>query len=114
MRISDWSSDVCSSDLLLQHHIGPRHAGELEEIVNQHAHALRTPAHPVQIVAPLGIEIFGAVFQQRLTKAVDGAQRRAQVGGDGVAEGLQRSEEHTHELQSLMRISYAVFSVKKK
>src|SRR3546814_8891998 len=37
------------------------------------------------------------------------------VGGDGVGrEGLHRSEEHTSELQSLMRISYAVFCLKKK
>src|SRR3546814_2994414 len=39
---------------------------------------------------------------------------RAQVGADEVILGLSRSEEHTSELQSLMRISYAVFCLKKK
>src|SRR3546814_6328332 len=38
----------------------------------------------------------------------------AQPAGFGLGRGLQRSEEHTSELQSLMRISYAVFCLKKK
>src|SRR3546814_1124939 len=52
-------------------------------------------------------------------KAREGASRFFEVLGDGAAlvrllEALERSEEHTSELQSLMRISYAVFCLKKK
>src|SRR3546814_8303744 len=109
MRISDWSSDVCSSDL--------RAAGD----------ALAFARAFVVIVARLGGRGAGA----------------DQLGGGGVAVGLfggeavelarlgrddearlddvvighaapQRSEEHTSDLQSLMRTSYAVFCLKKK
>src|SRR3546814_10414363 len=89
MRISDWSSDVCSSDLLL-------HDGE-----------------PV------------ALFADSRLQPAQRAHRRtsfgwsagpAVVGPQPLRQGLfpePRSEEHTSELQSLMRISYAVFCLKK-
>src|SRR3546814_5012992 len=73
MRISDWSSDVCSSDLLDQS------INDVRCRVRRH---LRRDAI---LLEPLG---------------------PADLGGS-------RSEEHTSELQSLMRISYAVFSLKK-
>src|SRR3546814_8138721 len=68
MRISDWSSDVCSSDL---HHTN----------------------------APAWVHINAAAIGR-------------QFAGDKPQQG--RSEEHTSELQSLMRISYAVFCLKQK
>src|SRR3546814_4939181 len=81
MRISDWSSDVCSSDL---HRAGlEAHAGPLGPV--------RRDDHR------------GALHQQ----PAHAAQRRG-------AAASARSEEHTSELQSLMRISYAVFCLKKK
>src|SRR3546814_8939318 len=101
MRISDWSSDVCSSDLLrtLNH---PRH------------HA----PHIFGLVARLHLEIADARLAQSLL--LHGVARGCGAlivptplifdSGDGCA----RSEEHTSELQSLMRISYAVFCLKKK
>src|SRR3546814_10422472 len=88
MRISDWSSDVCSSDL---------------------AAALR-----------VGIEILGvALSAGPRTAAGDGSASLARpMTAVRVAfiklRALVRSEEHTSELQSLMRISYAVFCLKKK
>src|SRR3546814_6884574 len=64
-----------------------------------------------------GLERVGFVCQ----RAADGDARRGDAGeqigaggGDGVGRGGDRSEEHTSELQSLMRISYAVFCLKKK
>src|SRR3546814_7067803 len=96
MRISDWSSDVCSSDL---------HAQD----------------------PPFAIEVIGIC-------AAEGDRERAVHVANREAEGASlypvdhdpqlrrvflplrpnRSEEHTSELQSLMRISYAVFCLKKK
>src|SRR3546814_4012415 len=98
MRISDWSSDVCSSDLLPEYGF---HAGQLLDR-DAAAHVL------------IGIEQRGAAARLRL----DGHDltREASVG-DGARRPLlrlERSEEHTSELQSLMRISYAVFCLKKK
>src|SRR3546814_3936880 len=104
MRISDWSSDVCSSDLglrqpfeqfrqqpqqerrvqprLLIQHVGSEHIDD--------AAATEIDAHEVvEIERRLAEEMLGAI-------------------------GFERSEEHTSELQSLMRISYAVFCLKKK
>src|SRR3546814_6299667 len=99
MRISDWSSDVCSSDL---------HGGNAGPITIA---GRRTPDSVTLTVRDRGegIEpgaertIFDTFAQGR------GGDRH---GGSGL--GLARSEEHTSELQSLMRISYAVFCLKKK
>src|SRR3546814_1137803 len=90
MRISDWSSDVCSSDLQL---IDADLAFEKLSIG-----AARKPKVQRQRVQHgAGIRI--------------GACQRIVMGG---GEADVRSEEHTSELQSLMRISYAVFCLKKK
>src|SRR3546814_4033274 len=95
MRISDWSSDVCSSDL---HARGPLLARRHE----RRLHPRRLPAQP----GP-GRRARRAAGPDR---PADGLRRAA--GGPGGPAG--RSEEHTSELQSLMRISYAVFCLKKK
>src|SRR3546814_8180524 len=104
MRISDWSSDVCSSDLgsLRRHTDGlPRacggDGGNLacvgvdRPVVRRALESVRQPADEER---------------QRCAETevpAEADQRRA-----------HRSEEHTSELQSLMRISYAVFCLKKK
>src|SRR3546814_3587255 len=101
MRISDWSSDVCSSDL-----------GE------EHAEGDRLPRQP-QADADLGqggrAHPEAGAGGRRAAEAVDRVRdRRAGAGGRRPLHLVQRSEEHTSELQSLMRISYAVFCLKKK
>src|SRR3546814_5704832 len=98
MRISDWSSDVCSSDLLrivaaLRRRL-PHHAA----VVGQ----LRLLPVVVEALAPHRHHV---AVQQAAVEQL-GNQEAHAAGG--------RSEEHTSELQSLMRISYAVFCLKKK
>src|SRR3546814_8154541 len=90
MRISDWSSDVCSSDLVDRHPVG---AG-------------------LKIIDHLTHNVYGgrmahwAAFYERIAGFRE--IRYFDIKGE------YRSEEHTSELQSLMRISYAVFCLKKK
>src|SRR3546814_3158459 len=107
MRISDWSSDVCSSDLL--------RTGQLHE----HRRAVDAHDH-LTLVASIGrlAEVDGR--EGDLGTVVGGghdlALGRPPLALLGVlfAVDEDRSEEHTSELQSLMRISYAVFCLKKK
>src|SRR3546814_1421668 len=97
MRISDWSSDVCSSDLPVR--LANQPSGRA--VIVHHAGWLGVYAH--------------LLFQRAHRHAVadrETALRIRQIFGD--EEKADRSEEHTSELQSLMRISYAVFCLKKK
>src|SRR3546814_6391749 len=104
MRISDWSSDVCSSDLTA--------CGVLDDGVEFG----QTDAH---VFGDLVIARFAAVLLFEFADCVgyrtSAAMHRAR-GPVGLAQFVEhrRSEEHTSELQSLMRISYAVFCLKKK
>src|SRR3546814_966941 len=119
MRISVWSSDVCSSDL-------PQRAF----LVRPFARVGDAP-HAVELVVavqrPTVVEAreqrlavrrnrFNDGFAQRLFEAFERGKcepgRYQALADDGL--GKARSEEHTSELQSLMRISYAVFCLKKK
>src|SRR3546814_5107420 len=176
MRISDWSSDVCSSDLddlppggrhLLAHGEVPRAHGRLAALQSLHVlhevaeaidaaspagfddlalqegiggkevgwrediedlpcrgldHVLVVPAHPAdpggRSVPPLLVQqeslddqVEGRLFPCRIGEPAVLAQRFDRGGGTRIAE---RSEEHTSELQSLMRHSSAVFCLKKK
>src|SRR3546814_10254275 len=126
MRISDWSSDVCSSDLVRiggimhrQHDAGDdldrqRNAGEDAEIpevieVTRHriARADRVVDEPRKrqpLVDPAHDRVF------RLILVCPG---KAHLTTPPLRSYRTRSEEHTSELQSLMRISYAVFGLKK-
>src|SRR3546814_10609457 len=119
MRISDWSSDVCSSDLRPDAHRG---AGEFPAAERAAAAVLglRRPCRG----RPAGRDRF---LQDRpradaaASVLVDGARRNRADRGDRAhlrrmaqQQGQARSEEHTSELQSLMRISYAVLRLKKK
>src|SRR3546814_7280799 len=115
MRISDWSSDVCSSDL--QGYIRGRSFAHPKlrlsfsvpagfRLYNQSQAVIARDADGKAIIqfdrAP---KPYGGAMTDYLTK-VWGANVRLR--------GVERSEEHTSELQSLMRISYAVFCLKKK
>src|SRR3546814_5196626 len=100
MRISDWSSDVCSSDLGGHHVQAPADRHGAHEVGGEAGERHRNQRG----------DLVEALPQQR--------EHRAAVGGPRVPAALRedrphRSEEHTSELQSLMRISYAVFCLKK-
>src|SRR3546814_4644394 len=93
MRISDWSSEVCSSDLLPQ-------------VIRQRQAPMSAPND--QYALPTG------ACDTEPTRDMTYAEPVRHNGSHDDAEGQGRSEEHTSELQSLMRISYAVFCLKKK
>src|SRR3546814_5113979 len=96
MRISDWSSDVCSSDLLALSHIAA--IGEIQA------------DHPLRDRRGNDHLFIGKCRSYRID-AVHKAHAGHRSSGD---QRSRRSEEHTSELQSLMRSSYAVFCLKKK
>src|SRR3546814_1246152 len=105
MRISDWSADVCSSDLLAPtDNFSMRRRGKGgQPLVN----AAGVP-DAIAFTAPRETQVIVDY------KRGDGVDADADSeDGDGAAPP-SRSEEHTSELQSLMRISYAVFCLKKK
>src|SRR3546814_9257959 len=126
MRISDWSSDVCSSDLRLA-------LGEAESLV-QRDRGFESPARSgfqaeaLEAVGLRGIddmiehmrgdalpqEGFGGAHRLDLAMLRIEHFERAAPCEFVIAVDRPRSEEHTSELQSLMRISYAVFCLKKK
>src|SRR3546814_6948559 len=152
MRISYWSSDVCSSDLRVQALVGHddqhhfrRLAADLQAEARR-AHGVEGGIAPLSAAAP-GEQHAAAAFRaeeegalQHRGKDHDGlgaphqvahvaadliAVAQLLVGQEGARNDLlmvlggaggsgKRSEEHTSELQSLMRISYAVFCLKKK
>src|SRR3546814_8101143 len=100
MRISDWSSDVCSSDLATTIVISPscrRHssngAASAADNLNRH----RTSSTWTTHISANSVRSPKSKPRIRLATP-----------------GRSRSEEHTSELQSLMRISYAVFCLQKK
>src|SRR3546814_7366000 len=97
MRISDWSSDVCSSDLL-QREL-PKWAGRLNGICVSKCN---------------GFEKLRFCRGAQVRRWMMRAFLFPGQGSQSVGMGKARSEEHTSELQSLMRISYAVFCLKKK
>src|SRR3546814_10682669 len=102
MRISDWSSDVCSSDLLEQVAVAVRDPCEIERIAARRGS--RTDAQRVEQLARARFVDAGHAFRRVANPFI--LKQRAECGG--------RSEEHTSELQSLNRISYAVFRSKNK
>src|SRR3546814_1798522 len=103
MRISDWSSDVCSSDLCRRRLAGEAGLVGLARLAEAGTQIDDTGQQPLAIRVD---GLFEALLRQRGAEAADQTVADADVRG--------RSEEHTSELQSLMRISYAVFCLKKK
>src|SRR3546814_8574124 len=97
MRISDWSSDVCSSDLV----IAPDPAAP-------------APApDPADMATQCDADAAQSYIGQDASEATV-AEAKAAAGATGALRVIKRSEEHTSELQSLMRNSYAVICLKKK
>src|SRR3546814_2399441 len=121
--MSDWSSDVCSSDLLqhLQSDLGAVELAHGDGSVHGHhgvgpdGEELVVELDDLRPVGGLGggsIGVHGGDGGLDLERA---GMVAAQAGShQGVALGDLRSEEHTSELQSLMRSSYAVVCLKKK
>src|SRR3546814_6616460 len=117
MRISDWSSDVCSSDLKI--------IDALDRLLGEMAD---DPGHPLRLkiedsLAELAFDLQhdpamrDRVFRLKAEMLDNPAIERWWMSmWEQMRRGLigLRSEEHTSELQSLMRISYAVFCLKKK
>src|SRR3546814_9169094 len=106
MRISDWSSDVCSSDLLKLRYADFRTITRARSVPAPILDGAGLLAVGEAILAPLlpveqGIRLLGVTLSKF-------------EGEDDGEDDAARSEEHTSELQSLMRISYAVFCLKKK
>src|SRR3546814_10772258 len=140
MRISDWSSDVCSSDLkqlgLQRGCLGLENRQTARRRPEQQDRAARcnTPPAAPQRAAPPAPRRRYALHHRRASDVHRHAHHRqvfptnyATSNGKTSAAGIHlwlawlpqrkrhpRSEEHTSELQSLMRISYAVFCLKKK
>src|SRR3546814_9316816 len=124
MRISDWSSDVCSSDLSLLASTAAENIRQLPRCLGMCLsitkcstsspeskkdgllrRAASTSPRDLAIISASALgAIFGAGGLGVLHPGIRASQRSA----------TRRSEEHTSELQSLMRISYAVFCLKKK
>src|SRR3546814_1984976 len=117
MRISDWSSDVCSSDLYTRSSRRSPAIPELSAIsrslvtLSSSARSFKSPCVVTRAERagffnlPLGMTrtVFGSAISVRGISATGSLTDR-----------LARSEEHTSELQSLMRLSYAVFCLKKQ
>src|SRR3546814_6995540 len=108
MRISDWISDVCSSDLIASSNffsrLTHRHPGRAVWLVFNVLIALMLMQGGIQNVVERVLALYS-----NFAVAWFGA-----VIADLMVNKPLRSEEHTSELQSLMRISYAVFCLKKK
>src|SRR3546814_5800168 len=142
MRISDWSSDVCSSDLLVM-------AGLLGDVEHHQpamtASLLKRFCRTSRTLPIRSDQSTREVWWQKTIRSQECGDPALRRGGSiywprpaisssnadsirpgwpkspvhpasrwGRSIGTLRSEEHTSELQSLMRISYAVFSLKKK
>src|SRR3546814_5408989 len=119
MRISDWSSDVCSSDLsatTLDHIIAHEDLGcDNDHLMHLNGHLLRS-----RYIREIGVldadnRLICSTALGRLTQPVKGnypiitLRSGRKLLNDVPLQMADRSEEHTSELQSLMRISYAVF-----
>src|SRR3546814_8933487 len=117
MRISDWSSDVCSSDLIAKFWTlcqSPREPkGDFDEDFEQNCRCGN-----LQCVRCAGASLRTGILCSSQTRSAFGPAGSSCCLGDRsvgfLVDYLQRSEEHTSELQSLMRNSYAVFCLKNK
>src|SRR3546814_8931941 len=128
MRISDWSSDVCSSDLealLLALDSGARELDEtlpmslsrLDERFDKTMRIMADASPEAEKLEAVTDAILGRVNEAEemiRTQATLLKEWQSSAEAHLVTNRIEvRSEEHTSELQSLMRISYAVFCLKK-
>src|SRR3546814_4613155 len=117
MRISDWSSDVCSSDLPLRHVFRQFHLKRsLLPNFSKNRKPASTRARSILCVCAAIDELpTGGASRDRTDDPLLAKQVLSQLsyGPVYLAWTRLRSEEHTSELQSLMRSSYAVFCLKK-
>src|SRR3546814_6537224 len=113
MRISDWSSDVCSSDLNVEVRADAcrRLAGTLEVRLEDIVFAANGPRlvaiEPAPTAAPETGPTLVPRFDTDIASFTQDENKLFKLASEN------RSEEHTSELQSIMRISYAVFRLKK-
>src|SRR3546814_3102343 len=132
MRISDWSSDVCSSDLHALETELARTIGNLQQVRGARIHlAIPKPSAFASKNEAPSASVFIELYSGRTLEADQVASIVHLVAssvpgllpaavtvidqfGHLLTNEADRSEEHTSELQSLMRISYAVFCLKKK
>src|SRR3546814_9391343 len=114
MRISDWSSDVCSSDLRIERHRHPFARTQHDLALDQNIASLAPIGAPVHPHEATHRSWNGAQeFKPRYARIPRGrGNEDARCSSPAAQAG--RSEEHPSELQSLMRLSYAVFCLKKK
>src|SRR3546814_7099906 len=122
MRISDWSSDVCSSDLrdqlreadgvppLPSHRLAGRGAGAGGDLVRR----VRAPVQRRPELPRLADLLRSRRVADRRQRRRRPRRHRDPPGGGAQGLARTRTEGHTSELQALMRISYAVLSLKKK
>src|SRR3546814_3968153 len=103
-RISAWSSDACPSDLVRR--LPPRVQPPTRPLRRHRPSCI----HSRQMATSKAIRT-GPIKRPTMPMVLTPPTRPKKVGRKG---SLTRSEEHTSELQSLMRISYAVFCLKKK
>src|SRR3546814_3401884 len=111
MRISDWSSDVCSSDL----HARCTNSLSVETPTSCASRSANSPFRASKPTISVGHTKVKSLGQKKYTPHLppsDALLSSWKVSGVDLAS--TRSEEHTSELQSLMRISYAVFCLKNK
>src|SRR3546814_9355722 len=121
MRISDWSSDVCSSDLRTTHYVSVICRGELwarrtttYRAITRRVSGIFTRYVPlwIKILAILPVIEDGSVLA--LCSLREKGMKWTMMAAAAISlAALTRSEEHTSELQSLMPISFAIFASKK-
>src|SRR5260370_19279559 len=69
----------------LMAHFDARDAGEIQEIVDEHTHALGCGAYAIEIFLAVRIQLVGTILQKRDTEAIYAAQRSSQIMGDRIA-----------------------------
>src|SRR3546814_966126 len=119
MRSSDWISDVCSSDLTDAARVWGSSSESSAPAGTSKIRRVERSSPPVDvpnaISRPSGDGEYQSIADVTSPEASAGSSRTCPGPSDGsLRERTTRSEEHTSELQSLMRISYDVFCLQKK
>src|SRR3546814_10623060 len=123
MRISDWSSDVCSSDLLMSFRglervpVEEAKAGDIISLAGLTVATVANTIADISVSEPLHAQpIDPPTLSMRfaVNDSPMAGREGTKVTSRMIRDRLFRSEAHTSELQSLMRIAYAVLCLKKK